>query len=113
MALENLFAALGDPNRTRMVALLGQKSLTVNELKGHLNISQSSTSQHLKVLLDAGIVAFTKHGNFRIYSLRAQALKEAYQFFDGLWDRDLQQLKTIAEQYEKDARQGDLDQSTD
>ena len=110
MTVETLFAALGDTHRAQMVQLLGNKNRTVNELKESLGISQSSTSQHLKVLLEAGVVQFSKQGNFRIYSLKEQALEQAYQFFDGLWDRDLQKLKSIAENNETNTQQGDLDQ---
>jgi len=92
-----------------MIHLLGAGSRTVNELMTSLEISQSSTSQHLKVLLDAELVNFTKHGNFRIYSLREDTLKKAYHFFDGLWDRDLQRLKSIAEKDEQNNQQGNLD----
>lgn len=100
MTMATIFFALGDPNRFKAVGLLGEKSLTVDELRTKLDISQSSTSQHLKVLSEAGLVSFTKHGNFRIYSLKKNELKKAMQFFDHLWDEGLEKLKMNLESNE-------------
>ena len=97
MSVEVVFGALGDRSRFQMVSLLGEKDCTVQELRSSLGISQSSTSQHLKVLHQAGLVAFTKHGNFRIYSLRRNKLKKAMHFFDNLWDDGLVKLKSTLE----------------
>ncbi len=97
MAIATIFWALGDPNRFKAVKLLGEKPLTVDELRLKLSISQSSTSQHLKILSEAGLVSFSKHGNFRIYSLRKEELKKAMHFFDHLWDEGLEKLKTNLE----------------
>ena len=93
MFIEKTFAALSDSNRLKMVMLLGTKPLTVDEIRKELKISQSSTSQHLKKLSTAGLVSSSKHGNFRIYSLRQDNLKIAMQFFDHLWDDSLAKLK--------------------
>ncbi len=97
MAVEAVFKALGDPYRMKIIALLGEKECTVEQLKEGTGISQSSTSQHLKVLHSANLVAFKKHGNFRIYSLQREQLAKAMRFFDNLWDKDLETLKSKLE----------------
>lgn len=97
MAIAAVFGALGDPSRLRMVQLLGNKNYTVDELKTGLGISQSSTSQHLKVLLKVGLVDFTKQGNFRVYSLQRNELQKAMQFFNSLWDDGLARMKSNLE----------------
>lgn len=98
LAVSSVFKVLADDNRNRMVLLLGEKEQTVGELEKSLGLSQSSTSQHLKILNDAGLVTIRKHGNFRIYSLKKEALKKAMSFFDRLWDEQLNQLKNHLEQ---------------
>lgn len=97
MAVETVFRALADPNRIKMVMLLGEKACTVNQLKTSVGISQSSASQHLKILLEAKLVSCSKLGNFRVYSLRSEELKRAMGYFDKLWDEGLQTLKTTLE----------------
>ena len=97
--MDTVFKALGDPNRLKMISLLGSRDCTVDQLKSNLEISQSSASQHLKILLQAGLVTFSKHGNFRIYSLQRAELKAAMSFFDQLWDQGLAQLKSKLEDH--------------
>ncbi len=97
MSIEKTFRALSDHNRFKMVLLLGEKPSTVEELRSKLAISQSSTSQHLKILHGVGLVTYAKHGNFRIYSLRLDELKKAMQFFNHLWDEGLTKLKLSLE----------------
>jgi len=97
MTVPAVFGALGDQSRFAMVMLLGKKDCTVDELRKSAGISQSSTSQHLKTLLEVGLVSYTKHGNFRIYSLRKDELKKAMRFFDRFWDDGLTKMKMTLE----------------
>ncbi len=58
--LENIFKALSDKNRLRIVNMLCQKPLCVCELTYILRLSQSTVSGHLKVLKDTDIVIAQK-----------------------------------------------------
>ena len=95
--MEAVFKVLADRKRREMIHLLSEKERTVGELEKALDLSQSSTSQHLKLLNSAGLVSFRKHGNFRLYSLQTQALQEAMKFFENLWSKGLSDLKTKLE----------------
>ncbi len=97
----SIFKALGDGKRMHLVKLLGERECTVGELEKSLKLSQSATSQHLKLLKDAGLVTSRKHGNFRIYRLQKNKLQEAMRFFDQLWDEGLETMKTKLESNEK------------
>lgn len=96
----SVFKVLADENRSKMVWLLGEKEQTVGELEQALGLSQSSTSQHLKILTQSGLVSFRKHGNFRIYALKKEELRAAMSFFDSLWDKGLDRLKQNLEKNE-------------
>jgi ArsR family transcriptional regulator len=61
--------ALSEPNRVRMIKILGHKELCVCELQELLGIAQSTVSKHLKVLEEAGLVVFRKEGSWIIYRL--------------------------------------------
>lgn len=62
-------AALGDPTRARMLHLLEQHELSVSELAHVLQLPQSTTSRHLKVLTDDGWVGSRRDGTSRLYRL--------------------------------------------
>ena len=61
--------ALSEPNRVRMIKILGHKELCVCELQELLGIAQSTVSKHLKVLEEAGLVVYRKEGSWIIYRL--------------------------------------------
>ena len=65
-----LFAALAHPTRLRIVEILGTGEKTVNEIASDLHVSQSGTSQHLAVLVRAGILAVKPQGVARLYRIR-------------------------------------------
>lgn len=73
MSLVDLFSALADPTRCRVVEMLHERSRPVHELAAAFDISRPAISRHLKVLKDAGLVAEEKNGRENVYSLqRAQ-----------------------------------------
>src|SRR5690242_1310969 len=81
-----LFAALSNPSRLRIVELLCRDEITrgvegagggvantglsVNEISATLSLGQSATSQHLATLTRAGILVVEPKGTSRIYRLR-------------------------------------------
>jgi len=58
-----LFRTLGDPNRLRILALLGREELSVSELQEVLALGQSTVSAHLAQLRRVGLVATRKEGS--------------------------------------------------
>ncbi len=60
------FRALGDPLRVRLLDLLRDGDLSVNELADRLEAGQQNVSKHLAVLADAAMVARRKDGT-RVY----------------------------------------------
>ncbi len=65
----DICSALADPTRILILYLLGEKPHTVGELTDKLNTSQSTTSRHLKVLRDRGLVSATRQAQNVEYSL--------------------------------------------
>jgi DNA-binding transcriptional ArsR family regulator len=49
-----LVAAVAEPNRRRLLQLLGPGEQTVSQLASHFTVSRSAISQHLGVLADSG-----------------------------------------------------------
>lgn len=69
--MANVFKALSDPTRLRLLKLLsGGQALCVNALARKLGVTQSAVSQHLRVLRQTGLVAGSRTGSFIHYSLR-------------------------------------------
>jgi len=67
--LARIFKLFSVEARIRIVQALKHRAMCVTELTSQLGISQEATSQHLRVLRDAGIVWFQKRGFHVYYSL--------------------------------------------
>lgn len=65
----NLFKALGDENRIKILLLLKNGEKCACKLLEELNISQPTLSHHMKILCDAEIVCGRKEGKWMHYSI--------------------------------------------
>jgi len=61
--------ALSDPNRVKILKMLQHKPMCVCELQAALEIAQPTVSKHLKSLEHAGLVGFSKDGQWVNYHL--------------------------------------------
>jgi len=68
------FRALGDPTRLRILSALSLAELCVCDISGLLGISQTATSQHLKILRAARMVRYRKEGRMAFYRLADPSL---------------------------------------
>ena len=64
-----ILKSLADPTRLRLLAVLEQGELTVQDLTAVLAMGQSRVSRHLKILCDAGALAVTRQGTWGYYRL--------------------------------------------
>jgi ArsR family transcriptional regulator, arsenate/arsenite/antimonite-responsive transcriptional repressor len=74
-ATANLFKALADPTRVRIVNLLANSSgaVCVCDLNQHFSLSQPTISHHLKKLVAAGVLCREKRGTWAYFSVDQQA----------------------------------------
>lgn len=64
-SLSNIFAALADPTRRAILALLALGETSVTELAGPFDVSLPAISKHLKVLERAGLIARGRKAQWR------------------------------------------------
>ncbi|MBO1199144.1 winged helix-turn-helix transcriptional regulator [Staphylococcus simiae] len=68
----DIFKALGDLNRLRIMELLSQGEASVGHISHTLNLSQSNVSHQLKLLKSVQLVTSKRQGQSMIYSLDDQ-----------------------------------------
>jgi DNA-binding transcriptional ArsR family regulator len=71
--------------------------MAVGQLADGLSVSRPAVSQHLKVLLDAGLVSVRQEGTRRLYQVDPAGVEAMRDYLDRFWDRALQALKRAAE----------------
>ncbi len=91
----DVFHAIADKNRRKLLDLLSGDELPVKEIATHFDISMPAVSQHLKVLLNANLVSKRTAGPLRLYQARPDALREVHQWtsrYEKFWKRRLGKL---------------------
>jgi ArsR family transcriptional regulator, arsenate/arsenite/antimonite-responsive transcriptional repressor len=78
LATAELFKALGDPARVRIVNLLAthRGPVCACDLYGPLGLSQPTVSHHLKKLTEAGLVEREQRGRWAYFSLKRDAVEK-------------------------------------
>jgi hypothetical protein len=72
--LVEVFKALGDPSRLRILGAVAERPRTGKELSDLLAVGAPTISHHVAKLVDAGLVAATRDGQSRVYALDDAAL---------------------------------------
>ena len=73
----NFCAALSDPNRLLILYALNEKPLNVTDLSNELELNQPTTSRHLKILRERGLVYTVRKGTVITYHLSDPRLIQA------------------------------------
>ena len=97
----DVFHAIAEPNRRRLLDMLATGDLAAQELARHFEISFAAVSQHLKVLHDAGLVKRRAEGRHRIYSLAPLRLREVDDWtarYRKFWQSRLKRLRSYLDE---------------
>lgn len=77
----DVFKALGDPTRRKILELLREKPLTAGEIADKFQISKPSISHHLTILKNSHLVIDERQGQNIIYSLDMTVFQEVMSWF--------------------------------
>ncbi len=69
------FDVIAEPNRRRILDLLGNCERPVGDLVQELQVSQPAVSKHLRILREAGLVQVRGDAQRRLYSVQAEPLR--------------------------------------
>ncbi len=73
---DEMFRALADPTRRKILRLLGDGELTAGEIASKFSISAPSVSHHFGVLKQAGLISGRKEGQQIFYSLNTTVVQD-------------------------------------
>ncbi len=91
----DIFYAIADTNRRKLLDLLAEGEKPVQELVAHFDISFAAVSQHLRILYQVGLVARRPVGRQRLYRARPERLQEVHEWtarYQHFWQTHLQKL---------------------
>jgi DNA-binding transcriptional ArsR family regulator len=99
---DDVFLALANPVRRRLLELLAERPRTAGDLAGQFDLSRPAVAEHLQVLRRAGLVRDEPVGRQRHYHLTTAPLEQVSEWlhpFERYW-RD--RLRTLADLVEDD-----------
>ena len=74
--MRDVYRALGDPTRRRILTLLRDGDLSSGEIAGHFDLTWPTISGHLAVLKEADLVQADRQGTRLTYHLNVSLLEE-------------------------------------
>jgi DNA-binding transcriptional ArsR family regulator len=97
----DVFQAVADPTRRRLLRLLDEGEKPVTALSGHFAMSRTAVSKHLRILADAGLVSERKVGRETRYRMNPDPLLELKRwlaYFEKYWENRMAVLKRYVEE---------------
>jgi DNA-binding transcriptional ArsR family regulator len=77
--MDNLYKALADKTRRKILELLKKQDMTVNEIGAHFPITGASLSHHLDILKRARLVVTEREGQYIRYSLNVSVFEDVME----------------------------------
>ena len=107
--LDLTFAALADPTRRAILAMLLEDDMAVSDVAEPFAISLAAISKHLQILTRAGLIAQEKRGRVKWCKLAPEALKGASVWMEGFGQFEVVNLEDferfVAETIENPAKE--------
>ncbi|GIP32213.1 hypothetical protein J2TS4_14230 [Paenibacillus sp. J2TS4] len=96
----DVFQAIADPTRRKLLELLGDREMSVTVISGHFPMTRTAVSKHLRILTDAGLLKDTKVGRETRYRLEPEPLLELKRwlaYYERFWENKLSALQRYVE----------------
>jgi DNA-binding transcriptional ArsR family regulator len=93
--------AVAEPRRREILRLVRADELPAGAIAAHFaDVSRPTVSQHLRVLVDAGLLVERRAGTRRLYRTRPEGFASVRAFLDEFWGERLAVLKAEVESEE-------------
>jgi len=103
----DVFQAIADPTRRRMISIIANKSLNVNAVADYFDISRPAVSRHVRILTECGLIIIEESGRERMCRVNMNKLKEVDRWLDQyrrFWNEKLDALGTFLDTTNKKPR---------
>jgi DNA-binding transcriptional ArsR family regulator len=95
--MADVFQVLAEPRRREVLALLADQERTAGDIAARFDVTRQAVSQHLRILLSAGLISERREGTRRWYRARPEGLEEIRAYVEGMWPDALGRLRAAAE----------------
>lgn len=100
----DVFQAIADPTRRKIIHTLVQKPLTLNSVAENFHISRPAVSKHVKILSECGLVILKQTGRERYCEINFKSLKQVSDWIEQyrvFWTKKLDALDEVLKEENK------------
>lgn len=101
----DVFQAIADPTRREIINLIAYRSLNLNELADHFDISRPAVSKHVKILSECGLLNILQEGRERYCQPQFHKIKEIAIWaaqYEAFWNKKLDALEKFLDKQTKE-----------
>ncbi|MES2277809.1 MAG: metalloregulator ArsR/SmtB family transcription factor [Bacteroidota bacterium] len=94
----DVFQAIADPTRREIINLIAYNPLNLNAIADNFDVSRPAISQHIKILMECGLINIKKQGRERYCEVQVQPLNEVTDWianFRKMWDDRFDRMDDI------------------
>ena len=95
--MDAVLRAITEPRRREILRLVRDEEMSAGDIAAHFSISRPGVSQHVRVLVEAGLLSERREGTRRLYEFRSEAFGELRAFLDDFWGVGLERLRLAVE----------------
>lgn len=88
----DVFQAIADPTRRQIINLIAHKSMNLNAIAEHFEVTRPAISNHIKILYECGIISIEQSGRERFCKIQPTNLREVADWVEPyreLWEQKL------------------------
>jgi DNA-binding transcriptional ArsR family regulator len=109
-ARRDVFQAIADPTRRQIINLIARSAMNLNSIANNFDISRPTVSQHVKILLECGIISIEKKGRERYCKIQPANLREVADWvepFRELWEQKLDSFEKYLNKLQSKSKQNE------
>jgi len=94
----DIFQAVADPTRRRILTLTASKAMTPNELAENFNTSRQAVSKHIRILAECSLLRQEQIGREIYYRLKPERMKQIDKWLEPfrlMWEDRFNKLDTL------------------
>jgi DNA-binding transcriptional ArsR family regulator len=94
---QTVLRALAEPRRVAILKLVRSRELAAGDIARRFKTTRPTISQHLRVLMRAGLLLERRDRTRRLYRLRPEGFAGVRDLLSSFWDANLARLKSAVE----------------
>jgi DNA-binding transcriptional ArsR family regulator len=106
----DVFQAIADPTRREIINLVAYQSLNLNAIAENFEVSRPAISQHIKILIECGLIVIRQQGRERYCEAKLDELRDVADWvekFRRLWAERFDLLDNLLEDLKMEGKKID------